>query len=171
MTLGQRTAIRKTLKQDILTAEEERIIKDIAVNCLNYGEDCPSKCPMNEYRAGLSNEEKNCWGRINCIAFFARACLYLSPRNTANDSNSDLEKYADKNDFSSVNELANQVEKLAKEIKIKVKRDTPMRVVVSHSNGKTIYHCYNCGKPLFIQPSTQYCECCGQKLSFEVVEK
>ena len=106
------------------------------------------KCPINTYI-----------NKLTCAEFFAKFIYANAFRFGGN-----------LNDKTALNELANNCIKICNEIKIKTKRETPMQVVVSHSNGKTIYHCYNCGKPLFVQPSTQYCECCGQKLSFEVVE-
>lgn len=148
--------IKKFMGGCSLDYEEKEVIIEWAKNCEAYGDDCPLDCPLCAYKAKQRDDAD--FPIVSCAAFFTKFIA------------KNYRVYGDENDFSLLNELANQVEKLAKEIKIKTKRETPMQVVVSHSNGKTIYHCYNCGKPLFIQPSTQYCECCGQKLSFEVVE-
>lgn len=144
--------IGKVLDGMPLTDIEFTEIVDIAKNCIIIGSNsCPDDCPIKSYRREISN--------VPCRDFFARFIYGNAFRFGGNP-----------NDKTRLNELANNCIKICNEIKIKTKRETPMQVVVSHSNGKTIYHCYNCGKPLFIQPSTQYCECCGQKLSFEVVE-
>ena len=143
--------IRDFANDDELTLEEKGRIIEMAKCCYYAGENCVN-CPIYEY-----DIEKN--SKITCLDFFVKFIIGGDPRF-----------FTPKSDNSYLNELANNVTKICNEIKIKTKRETPMQVVVSHSNGKTIYHCYNCGKPLYIQPSTQYCECCGQKLSFEVVE-
>ena len=134
-----------------LTREEKRRIVEMARNCYYAGGYCSNDCPLYSY-----SEQKD---DFSCLGFFVKFIAGGDPRFITT-----------KSDSENLNELANNCIKICNEIKIKTKRETPMQVVVSHSNGKTIYHCYNCGKPLFIQPSTQYCECCGQKLSFEVVE-
>lgn len=131
-----------------LTPEENEVIVGVA-KCCNELPYCDESCPFY-----FEHRESAGFTLNNCTSFFAK---YIAKEKA-------------KSDRESLNELANNCIKICNEIKIKTKRETPMQVVVSHSNGKTIYHCYNCGKPLFIQPSTQYCECCGQKLSFEVVE-
>lgn len=147
--------IKRFLDNCTLTFDEERRIIEWAKNCVNIGmNDCPSDCPIKKYRT-KRNEP------LSCLLFFAKYISNYGMRILVTNDSEDKTK---------ISELANNCIKICNEIKIKTKRETPMQVVVSHSNGKTIYHCYNCGKPLFIQPSTQYCECCGQKLSFEVVE-
>ena len=152
MSYTDNETIKRFLDNYALTFEEERKIIEWAKNCVNIGRDnCPSDCPIRKYKA-------ECNVLISCTLFFAKFIATYGALIPA------------ERDVSSLNDLANNCIKICNEIKIKTKRETPMQVVVSHSNGKTIYHCYNCGKPLFIQPSTQYCECCGQKLSFEVVE-
>lgn len=139
--------IRDFMDDYALTTEEKTRVLEWARNCYSKFGACSNECPLK------------CHTSINCIDFFAKFIATGGYRFCA-----------PKNDVANLNELANNCIKICNEIKIKTKRETPMQVVVSYSNGKTIYHCYNCGKPLFIQPSTQYCECCGQKLSFEVVE-
>lgn len=146
-----REIIRDFTNDYALTREEKMHIVEMAKSCYYAGGFCSNDCPLYVH----SNEK----GDLSCLDFFVKFIIGGDPRFIT-----------EKSDSASLNELANNVTKICNEIKIKTKRETPMQVVVSHSNGKTIYHCYNCGKPLFIQPSTQYCECCGQKLSFEVVE-
>lgn len=141
--------IKRFLDNYALTFEEERKIIDWARNCAN-NRVCSDECALMKYKVEM--------GETSCAEFFAKYTVEYGMRTMIRD------------DKTNLNELANNCIKICNEIKIKTKRETPMQVVVSHSNGKTIYHCYNCGKPLYIQPSTQYCECCGQKLSFEVVE-
>lgn len=148
--------IRKFMAGCSLSYEEQETIIKWAKECVEYGDNCPLDCPLCAYKAKQRDDEE--FPVVSCAAFFTK---FIAKNCQVNGV---------KNEFSMLNELANQVEKLVKELRVKTKRETPMQVVVSHSNGKTIYHCYNCGKPLFIQASTQYCECCGQKLSFEVVE-
>lgn len=148
--------IKKFLGDCTLTFEEERRIIEWAKDCEAYVDACPSDCPLCAYKDKQCENDE--FPVISCAAFFAKYTAKYGMRMFIRD------------DRENLNELANNCIKICNEIKIKTKRETPMQVVVSHSNGKTIYHCYNCGKPLFIQPSTQYCECCGQKLSFEVVE-
>ena len=149
MSYTDNETIKRFLGNYALTFEEERKIIDWARNCANFPV-CPDECPLMKYKVEM--------GETSCAEFFAK---FIATYGTLIPTERDV---------SSLNDLANNCIKICNEIKAKTKRETPMRVVVSHSNGKTIYHCYNCGKPLFIQPSTQYCECCGQKLSFEVVE-
>ena len=147
--------IRDLMDDYALTFEEKTRIIEWAKTCYNSGEKCPNDCPLREHR-----------GDIYCRDFFTKFIVNNGLRLSTSVI---VEQDADV-DYKTINDLMKDITKLANEIKIKTKRETPLQVVVSHSNGKTIYHCYNCGKPLFIQPSTQYCECCGQKLSFEVVE-
>lgn len=150
--------IRDLMDDYALTFEEKTRIVEWAKTCYKNPNLCPEDCPLRKYKYDI-----DC---INCTDFFARFIVNNGLRLSTSVI---VEQDADI-DYKSINDLMKDITKLANEIKIKTKRETPMQVVVSHSNGKTIYHCYNCGKPLFIQPSTQYCECCGQKLSFEVVE-
>lgn len=143
--------VRKFLEGFPLTDVDFTEIVEIAKNCANGKGSCPRHCPIAVY--------KEVCEYTPCAEFFAKFIYDNAFKFGGNpDSKTQL------------NELADKVTKICNEIKAKTKRETPMQVVVSHSNGKTLYKCYNCGKPLFIQPSTQYCECCGQKLSFEVVE-
>lgn len=144
--------IRRFLEGSTLTDIEFIRIVDLAKNCFENGKQiCPEECPLKLYKKEA--------GYVPCTDFFAKF-IYTNAFKFGGNPN----------DKTRIKELADNCIKICNEIKIKTKRETPMQVVVSHSNGKTIYHCYNCGKPLFIQPSTQYCECCGQKLSFEVIE-
>ena len=140
--------IRDFMGDYALTTEENARVLEWAKACQGNADRCLNGCPL---RRNLAH--------VNCLDFFTKFIATGAYRFCAL-----------KSDTANLHELANNCIKICNEIKIKTKRETPMQVVVSHSNGKTIYHCYNCGKPLFIQPSTQYCECCGQKLSFEVVE-
>lgn len=147
--------IKDFMNDYALTIGEKARVVEWAKNCCK-AEFCNDDCP-------LLNSDKN---GSTCADFFSKFIAVNSFRFAP----SFLSVKDNDIDYKSINDLMKDITKLANEIKIKTKRETPMQVVVSHSNGKTIYHCYNCGKPLFIQPSTQYCECCGQKLSFEVVE-
>ena len=146
-----REIIRDFANDVALTMEEKMRIVEMAKGCYYAGGFCRDECPLYVH----SNEK----GDASCLDFFVKFIIGGDPRCIP-----------PKTDTTNLNELANNCIKICNEIKMKTKRETPMQVVVSHSNGKTIYHCYNCGKPLFIQQSTQYCECCGQKLSFEVIE-
>ena len=136
----------------ILTAEEFAALTEAMTVCASEDECVGMDCPINNVKAGDG---------VDCCTLFAQYAKTLRDMRDKSD-NLNVE-----NEVSNLKELADNAIKICNEIKIKTKRETPMETVISRHNGKFLYSCKNCGKPLFIQASTQYCECCGQRLKFE----
>lgn len=144
LKLGRPTAL--------LTPEEFTALTEAMTVCASEDECIGSECPICCVKAG---------DEVDCCTLFAQYA------KTLRDMRIKSGNLVVENEESNLKELADNAIKICNEIKIKTKRETPMDIVLSRHNGKFLYSCKNCGKPLFIQASTQYCECCGQRLKFE----
>lgn len=150
-----RKYIYEKLRLNQMLSDEEfyalsQAIDECSCEDVCVGDDCPLSC----VKAG---------DYVDCCTLFAEYAKVITESRIKIAAFSTPESAVANN----LKDLADNAIKICNEIKIKTKRETPMDIVVSRHNGKTLYNCKNCGKPLFIQASTQYCECCGQKLKFE----
>lgn len=152
--ISRKYIYEKLRLNQMLSDEEFYALSQAIDNCscedVCVGDDCPLSC----VKAG---------DYVDCCTLFAEYAKVITESRIKIAAFSTPESAVANN----LKDLADNAIKICNEIKIKTKRETPMDIVVSRHNGKTLYSCKNCGKPLFIQASTQYCECCGQKLKFE----
>lgn len=145
----------KFIQKKLLTREEFSALSQAIDVCSFEADTCAGiNCPLNSVKAGDD---------VDCCTLFAKYAAVLSDWRTKITAPLSPESALADN----LKDLADNAIKICNEIKIKTKRETPMDIVISRHNGKVLYSCKNCGKPLFIQASTQYCECCGQRLKFE----
>lgn len=152
--INRQKMYEKLISSSMLSDEEFYALREAIKVCSCEDECVGVDCPLNSVKAGDG---------VDCCTLFAQYAGTLTECRIKIAAFSTPESAVANN----LKDLADNAIKICNEIKIKTKRETPMDIVVSHHNGKTLYNCKNCGKPLFIQASTQYCECCGQKLKFE----
>lgn len=150
-----RQKIYDKLNSNSMLSDEEFYALSQAIDVCHCEDVCGGiDCPLSSEKAGDS---------IACCTLFAEYAKVITECRIKIASFSTPESAIANN----LKDLADNTIKICNEIKMKTKRETPMDIVVSRHNGKVLYSCKNCGKSLFIQASTQYCECCGQRLKFE----
>lgn len=152
--INRQKMYEKLISNSMLSDEEFYALREAIKVCSCEDECVGIDCPLSSVKAG---------DYVDCCTLFAEYAKVITECRIKIASFSIPESAVANN----LKDLADNAIKICNEIKIKTKRETPMDIVVSRHNGKTLYSCKNCGKPLFIQASTQYCECCGQKLKFE----
>lgn len=152
--ISRKDIYEKLDSKELLTKDEFCALTQAIEVCSCEDECAGIGCPLNSVKTG---------DYVDCCTLFAKYATVLSNWRVKITTPLTPESAVANN----LKDLADNTIKICNEIKMKTKRETPMDIVVSRHNGKVLYSCKNCGKSLFIQASTQYCECCGQRLKFE----